>query len=403
MTKIITDKQKINKALTRGVENIYPTRKFLEDKMLAGEQLTLYLGIDPTGPSLHLGHAIPIMKLKEFQDLGHKVILMIGSFTAMIGDPSDKKATRKQLTREKVMENCKNYKKQVGMILDLNKTEWKYNHEWLDKLSFRQAIDLSSYFTAQQMLERDMFEQRIKAGKPVGLHEFLYPLMQGYDSVAMDVDGELGGNDQTFNMLTGRTLMKKMKNKEKFVVATKLLEDPSGRKMGKTEGNMIALDITPEDMYGKIMNWPDEFILPGFELATRVPAEELLQIAKDLEGGKVNPRDLKMKLAGEIVKIFHGEKAAVRAEKEFIKTFQKKETPNEVKSVKLNIKGINIIDLLVKINLASSKSDARRLIEQGGIRVNNTVVKDVNKEIKLSKSGVLVQRGKRQFVEIFNQ
>ncbi len=413
MPKVITDKQKIKEVLTRGVENIYPTRKFLEDKMLAGEQLKLYLGIDPTGPTLHLGHAITIMKLKEFQDLGHKVILLIGSFTAMIGDPSDKEAIRKQLTRKQVMENCKNYKKQAGMILNLSKTEWKYNHEWLDKLSFRQAIDLASYFTAQQMLERDMFEQRIKDGKPIGLHEFLYPMMQGYDSVAMDVNGELGGNDQTFNMLAGRTLMKKMKHKEKFVVATKLLEDPTGKKMGKTEGNMVALDITPEDMYGKIMSWTDSFIMPGFELATRISLKELVQIDNDLKNDKVNPRDLKMKLAREIVKIFHGEKKANEAENYFVRTVQRKEAPDDIKilevfareQIKISAKANivvrkHIINLLLKAKLVKSKSEARRLIRQGGIKVDGKVVKDVDAQLEIPKDGILVQRGKRQFVKV---
>jgi len=400
MSKIITDKNKIKEVLTRGVENIYPTPKFLQDRMLAGEQLSLYLGIDPTGPSLHLGHAITIMKLKEFQDLGHKVILLIGSFTAMIGDPTDKEATRKQLTRKQVMENCQSYKKQAGMILDLSRTEWKYNHQWLDKLTFKDVVGLASHFTVQQMLERDMFERRMAAGKPIGLHEFLYPLMQGYDSVAMNVDGELGGNDQTFNMLAGRTLMKAMQGKEKFVITTKLLEDPTGKKMGKTEGNMIRLDITPEDMYGKVMSWPDELIAPGFEICTRIPIKELRQVDQDLKGSKINPRDLKMKLAREIVRIFHGEKKAQQAEEYFVKTIQKKEIPEEVKTCNIKHEIYNIIDLLVKIKLANSKSEARRLIQQNGIKADGKVVKDVNQEIKISEKGVLIQRGKRRFVRI---
>ncbi|MFH1661771.1 MAG: tyrosine--tRNA ligase [Candidatus Falkowbacteria bacterium] len=392
--KIIIDKKKIEELLTRGVENVYPNKKFLEDKLKSGERLSLYLGIDPTGPSLHLGHGITLMKLREFQDLGHKVILLIGSFTAMIGDPTDKSAIRKQLTREEVMENCKNYKKQANMILDSKKIKWKFNHEWFDKMSFREVVDLASNFTVQQMLERDMFEKRMGEGKPVGLHEFLYPLMQGYDSVVMDVDGEIGGNDQTFNMLAGRTLMKALKNKEKFVLTNKLLEDATGKKMGKTEGNMVSLDNAPEDMYGKIMSWPDELIIPGFEICTRVFINK--------NEIKNNPRDAKMKLAKEIVKIYYSDKEASEAESHFIKTVQKKEVPDEIETKKVKVKKINIIDLLVEVNLVKSKGEARRLIAQNGIKIDGEVINDVNAEIKINKNGVLVQRGKRMFVKVFN-
>jgi len=401
MSKVITNKQKIKEVLTRGVENAYPSFSALEKVLRSGKKLKLYHGIDPTGPTLHLGHLVQILKLKEFQDLGHQIIILIGDFTAQIGDPSDKQAVRKQLTREQVMKNCQSYKEQIGKILDLKKIEFKYNSKWLGKLNFADTLELASYFTAQQTLARDMFKKRIEAGKDLFLHEFLYPLMQAYDSVYMDVDLEVGGSDQMFNMLAGRTLMKKMKNKEKFVLTTKLLEDPSGKKMGKTEGDMIGLDTTPEDMYGKIMSWPDGFIVPGFELATRISVKELLQIDNDLKNNKVNPRDLKMKLAREVVKMFYGEKKVGEAEEYFVKTVQKKETPDEVESYKVyKVESMNIVDLLVEVKLANSKSEARRLIEQGGVRVDGDVVSDVDQEVEISKKGVLVQRGKRRFIKV---
>ena len=362
--KINTDEKKINELLTRGVENVYPNPEFLEKLLKSGKQLKLYLGIDPTGPSLHIGHAISLMKLKQFQDLGHKVIMLIGSFTAMIGDPTDKLATRQQLTRKQVMNNCKNYKKQAASILDMKKTEIQYNSHWLDKLTFKEVVELASKMTVQQMLERDMFERRIEDGKPIGLHEFLYPLMQGYDSVAMDVDGEIGGNDQTFNMLAGRTLMKALKGKEKFVLTNKLLADTSGKKMGKTEGNMIALDNSIDDKFGKVMSWTDDMIAGGFEMCTFEPMEIVKQVGERLQQGE-NPRNLKLELAEAIVKIYHGEKAAKAARENFLNMFQKKETPDQLDE--FDLAGKNIVDALLEGGLVQSKSEARRNIEQGGV------------------------------------
>jgi tyrosyl-tRNA synthetase len=326
--QIDTNSQKIEHLLSNGVENIYPTKEFLKKQLESGKQLTLYTGYDPTSPTLHIGHGITMLKLREFQDLGHKIIMLIGDFTGMIGDPTDKTSARQQLTREQVLENCKEYKKQAARILNFegeNPVEVKFNSEWLSTMTFADVVELSSHFTVQQMLERDMFEKRMSYSvfcpkckqdnffpisavllaqnelpnwkidtnsvhvqctlcgldlwdkavsiispnsKPIYIHEFLYPLMQGYDSVAMDVDGEIGGNDQTFNMLAGRILMKEIKQKEKFVLTTKLLADDTGKKMSKTEGNMIALSDTPEDMFGKVMRWSDGMIKNGFDLCT---------------------------------------------------------------------------------------------------------------------------------------
>lgn len=392
--KISTDTAKIEELLTRGVENIYPNREALWAALESGKQLTLYLGIDPTGPTLHIGHGFTLLKLRDFQALGHKVILLIGDFTAMIGDPTDKAATRKQLTRDEVLKNCKEYTKQASAVLDIKKTEVKYNSKWFMKMYFHKVLDVASEITIQRLLERDMFDKRIKEGKPVYAHEVMYPLMQGYDSVAMGVDLEVGGNDQTFNMLVGRDMMKR-RGKEKFVVATKLLTDPTGAKMGKTEGNMVALSDSPEEMYGKVMSWPDTLLPLAFEIGTRVPMDEVKKIVAG------NPRDAKMSLAREIVTLYHGAAAAKKAEEQFVKTFQKHETPSEISEIRIKDQALNIVDLLVKAKLAASKSEARRVIEQSGVQVDGKVVKDPNAEIKLSKDGVLVQKGKRHFVRVY--
>lgn len=401
MEQIITDKNKIEEVLTRGVENIYPKKEELEKILLSGKKLRIYNGIDPTG-KLHIGHGVVLKKLRQLQDLGHEVIVLIGDFTAMIGDPTDKTATRKQLTREEVKKNSAGYKKLIGKILDLKKSNIRfvYNEKWTNKLKPRDMLELASYFTVSQLLERDMFQERLKAGKEIHLHEFLYPLFQAYDSVTMEVDMEIGGNDQTFNMLAGRTLLRKIKNKEKFVLTMKLLTDPTGKKMGKTESNMVNLDETPNNMYGKIMSWPDGLIGVGFEICTNLPFNEVNKIKAEIKDTNINPRDFKMKLAREITKIYHGEKKAEKAEKYFIKTVQKKETPETIISYQLSIINWNIIDLLAEVKLAASKSEARRLIEQGGIKINGEAVKDVNKKIEITAEGVLLQRGKRQFVRV---
>jgi len=393
--KINTDQKKIDELLDRGVENIFPKREFLAEKLRKGERLTMYLGIDPTGPTLHLGHAINLMRLKRFQDLGHRIILLIGSFTAMIGDPTDKAATRKPLTREQVLENCEKYKEQASLFLNFegeNPAELKFNDEWLGKLNFGEILEIAGHLTVQQLLERDMFEKRMDDGKAIGLHEFLYPLMQGYDSVAMDVDGEIGGNDQTFNMMIGRDLLKSMKNKEKFVLTNRLLVDPTGAKMGKTTGNMITFDDSPTEMFGKIMAWTDGMIVPGFELCTF--QGDFQSAEKRLQAGE-NPRDLKMELAESIVAIYHSSEDAQKAKQNFIDMFSKKETPEEMPE--FSLAGKNIVDCLVESGLAKSKSEARRTVEQGGVSVNEIVSTDF--ELVLS-AGDIIKKGKRFFIKI---
>lgn len=392
---------KINdELLIKGVSSIYPTKDFVQQKLSKKEKLTVYLGIDPTGPTLHLGHIVAIKKLSDFQKAGHKVILLMGDFTAMIGDPTDKSATRKQLTHKEVMSNLKLYKKQASSLLSFsgkNKAEFKFNSKWLGKMNFEDVINLASQMTVSQMLERDMFQKRIKEGKPIFMHEFLYPLMQGYDSVVMNVDGEIGGNDQTFNMLCGRDLMKSLKNKEKFVITMKLLEDNSGKKMGKTEGNMASLADSANDMFGKIMSWTDGLIIPGFELCTNLNMDEIKELSNKLNQPTTNPKDIKMQLAKEITTIFHGKEKERKAQENWENTFQKKEIPDEIDEFTTH-KGTLLIDVLVDNKIISSKTDFRRLVDEGAI-----THKDKERKItdikEIAESGVY-KIGKKRFCKI---
>ncbi|MDO8583687.1 MAG: tyrosine--tRNA ligase, partial [bacterium] len=371
----------------------------------SGDRLTIYLGIDPTGPTLHLGHALNLQKLKELQDLGHKIILLIGDFTAMIGDPTDKLAARKQQTREEVLENCKVYKQQASRLLDFdgpNAAEMKFNSAWLAKMSFEDVVNLAAHFTVQQMMERDMFEKRIENGVPVHLHEFMYPLMQGYDSVAMDVDMEIGGNDQTFNMLAGRTLMKEMKGKEKFVVTQKLLADPSGKKMGKTEGNIISFNDEPKDVYGKVMSWTDEMIVPGFEICTQRTGKEIDAIKKKMEEGE-NPMTFKRELASDVVAWLCGADKVEAAAAAFSRVHQEGERPEEMPEFPVKAPRIPLVDGLVIAKLVTSKTEARRQIEQGAIKVDDQKVTNPNTPLMLTESGVVIQKGKRHFAKLYHK
>ncbi len=396
---INTNPEKIEEFLTRGVENIYPNKEFVRKQLLSGKRLKMYLGIDPTGPTLHMGHAVPLKKLRDFQNLGHEVILLIGDFTAMIGDPTDKAAARKKLTRREVLRNCRLYKKQAKTFLrfGLLGAKLKYNSKWLGSLSFEKLLELSSNLTHAQIIKRSMFQERIKNDKDIYLNEFMYPLMQGYDSVAMDVDGEVGGNDQTFNMLVGRDLMKKLKNKEKFVISTKLLADNSGVKMGKTEGNMVALNDSPEEMFGKVMSWTDGMILPGLELCTDVSASDIEKLKKDLDSG-ANPRDIKAGLAKEIVKIYHGKAKADKAEKNFTETFKKGGLPENMEEIKSQ-NSTELSAVLIQAGIVSSKSDFRRLIEEGAVSNVITGEKITGQHYRIEKP-ITLKVGKKRFVKI---
>ena len=389
-----------NEVLSRGVENIFPNKDFLKSKLIEGKRLTFYLGIDPTGKTLHLGHVIPLKKLSQLQKLGHQIILLIGDFTAMIGDPTDKAATRKKLSRKEVLDNCKEYKKQASKFISFsgsNKALLKFNSKWLNKMNFSDVLDLTSLMTVEQMLKRDMFARRMEEGKPVYIHEFLYPLMQGYDSVAMDVDGEIGGNDQTFNMLTGRDLLKTLKNKEKFVIATKLLTDSSGTKMGKTEGNMVSLDQTPEDMFGKVMSWNDELIIPAFEIVTDIPMSEIESMKSEMQKGS-NPKDLKVKLAKEIVSMIFDSKVAEKACESFENTFHKGEIPENIPEIIISRDSF-IKEAVVNSKIVSSNTEWRRLIEENAVSIAGTDITIKDSYMKADKD-LILKIGKKRFLKI---
>ncbi|MBI4153459.1 tyrosine--tRNA ligase [Candidatus Woesebacteria bacterium] len=369
----------IETVLTRGVSEILPSKKGLAEAMAKGK-ITLYQGFDPSSPSLHLGNMIGLRKLAQFQALGHKVIFLIGDFTGMIGDPTDKAAARKKLTDKEVLQNLKEYKNQASKILKFsgkNAAEVKFNSQWLSKLPIEEFLSVASHFTTSQLLERDMFQERLKAGKSVFVHEFLYPILQGYDSVAMNVDLEIGGNDQLFNMLAGRTLVKAFKGKEKYVLTIKLLTDPTGKKMGKTEGNVINLSDEPIDIFGKIMALPDTLTLDAVELLT------------DLSSLPKNPFEAKKKLAFNVIKQLHGETAAKSASTFFEKTFQKGKTPKNVKTVSIKEHSLPLLDLVFATKEVPSRSEAKRLILQGGIDVAEKTIDDPTQEIAISQKGII--------------
>ena len=399
--KAIVDKELIEKFLTRGVEAIYPSTDDLRDKLYSGERLRVYQGFDPTGKYLHVGHAMGIRGLRILQQLGHEVIFLVGDYTARVGDP-DKEAGRKMLTEKEIEENLQGWKEQAAQLIDFggdNPVQFKRNYEWLSKLQLNETIELMSHMTVQQMLVRDMFERRIKAGDPVGLQEFIYPLLQGYDGVAMNVDIEIGGADQTFNMLAGRDLVKSYLNKEKFVRANKMMDAPDGRTMSKTKGNGINLGDSSEDMYGKAMSYSDDHITMGLELLTEVPLDAIKEIKEEIKAG-VNPMNFKKMMAFEIVKIIRGEEEAILAQRYFENTVQNKEMPEEILEIKMEEGNYKLAELLVKAGMATSKSEAVRLINQGGVKVDNKKIEDINFEITVSEEEVLIQKGKRGFVKI---
>jgi len=379
----------IDEVLTRGVSQILPTKAGLIE-LMNKRKITLYCGYDPTAPSLHIGHLVTVRKLAQFQKLGHKVIFMFGDFTALVGDPTDKSATRTMMTKKDVDNNLSNYKAQVERVIDFggdNPVEIHFNSHWLSKMNFNDIINVASNFTVQQMIEREMFRQRIKDQKPIYLHEFLYPLMQGYDAVAQEVDLQIGGNDQLFNLMAGRTLMKTLKNKEYFALTTKLLEASNGKKMGKTEGNAINLSDAPKNMYGKIMSLDDGFIDSGIELLTDLPLDT---------SGKIGPMAAKKKWALEVVKQIHGENTAKIAEETFEKTIQAGETPAEIPVIHLSALSstATIVDGLIKSGAAQSRGEAKRLIDQKAvsehgvipiINPNQLMSNFINKEIKVGK------------------
>lgn len=376
--EIITDEKRIDEILSRSVKEILPTKEKLKDALMSGERLKFYIGTDATGTSLHLGHATNYLILEDLRALGHEVIFLIGDFTSRIGDPTDKTAARVQQTREDVVSNVKTWIDQIRPIVNLddpkNPIVIKYNHDWLASLNFEDVVNLASHFTVQQMLERDMFDKRLRENKPIYLHEFFYPLMQGYDSVAMDVDVELCGSDQKFNALAGRTLQRKMNNKEKFVFITTLLENPkTGKKMmSKSEGTGVFLDVSPQDMYGGIMSQPDENMRQLFVDTTRLSFERIEEI---LSGS--NPRDNKMILAHTIVSMYHGKDIADKAQEAFVTQFQKQEIPEDLPEVVIN-EELGIVEVLKKTGLAKSNNEAKRKIQEGAVVLDGNKIKSIS-------------------------
>ena len=372
----------------------------LRQRLAEGEPLRVYLGLDPTAPDLHLGHAIPLLKLAQFQRLGHKVILLIGDFTALIGDPSDKDKTRPQLTPEQVRANVATYNAQAFNILDAAQTTICYNSEWHREMTFADLIQLAAPFTVAQFLERDKFAQRFAKGEPIHLHEFFYALMQGYDAVALKADAQLGGTDQTFNILAGRRLQETLGQRPQVMLTNPLLPGVDGAlKMSKSLGNAIPIAAPPEEMYGQLMSLPDEAMRPYFELLSGAQPAEINRIFAELQAGQRHPRDLKMQLARQITTLFQGEEKAAQAEDHFVTVFQQRQLPPEMPRHILN-QPVAIIDLLVRLSLAQSKSEARRLIQQGGVRLNDQKVEDMELILEPETENRVLRVGKRHFVAL---
>jgi len=399
MQETNTDPEKIRHLLTHNVEEVI-VKESLEEKLLSGRKLRIKLGADPSRPDLHLGHSIAIRKLREFQDLGHQVVFIIGDYTGMIGDPTGKSKTRPALSHEEVARNAESYMEQVGKILDMPKTEILYNSYWFSKLTFEDILKLTGKFTVARILERDDFSKRLKEGSDIAVTEMLYPIMQAYDSIQVQADVEVGGTDQKFNLLAGRELQKKMGVPQQDVVTCPLLVGLDGvNKMSKSLDNYIGIGEDASSMFGKIMSISDEMIFYYFKLLTDKSSEELAEIESVLKSKSQNPRDLKVRLAKEVIALYHPQEEAEQAEEEFNRIFREKQKPSEIPEMKLAAKEYPITDLLTETGLATSKSEARRLIEQGGVRIDDEAQTDVQKDI-IVRDGMIIQVGKRKFVKI---
>lgn len=395
------------KIISKGADEIIDVDE-LKNKLAKaqkeGRPLRVKLGLDPTAPDIHLGHAVVLRKIKQMQDLGHKAIIIIGDFTAMIGDPTGRSKTRPPLSREQVLENARTYQEQIFKIIDKEKTEVRFNSEWLGELKFSDVIELAGKYTVARMLEREDFKKRFENQQSIGIHEFFYPLMQGYDSVAVEADIELGGTDQRFNLLMGRTIQKDYGQESQVALLMPLLEGTDGvEKMSKSLGNYIGIYEEPDQMYGKVMSIPDELMIKYYELATDIHPDEIERIKTSLEDGSYHPRDAKMRLAREITTLYHGEEAAIKAEEQFKAVFQKGGVPEDVPTFKVpeNIisdEGIDMARLIVEAGMAPSTSQARRLISQAAVKINGEKISDI--KISSLKDGDIVQVGKRNFAKI---
>ena len=392
---------KIDDVLTRGVANVIPNKESLEKILRSGKKLNIYLGIDPTAPRIHLGHAVPLRKLQLLAELGHNVTLLIGNFTSLIGDTSDKESERPILTEEEIAKNFQSYKEQASKVLDFSKVEIVYNADWLSKLTFTDVIKTTQHFSVNDFISRELISKRLKDGKHVRLDEVLYPIMQGYDSYHLDTDLQLGGTDQTFNLQAGRTLQKVLRGKESFVMTNPFLDGTDGRKMSKSWGNAIWMSDTPEDMYAKIMAIKDELIVQYFTLGTNIPLNEVDIIDEALKHGE-HPMQMKKKLAYTIVSELYDKAAAEKGAEAFTKRVQQKELPDDIPTIEITEDEQSVLDILVHTNLAISKGQAKRLIEQGGVVINNERIDDGTIPFDtLAKSDeTIIQVGKRNIVKV---
>lgn len=410
---VLTEEQKLEverqlAIIQRGVAEIVPEeelRKKLERFVTQGIPLRVKLGLDPSAPDIHVGHTVVLQKMRQFQELGHTIQLVIGDFTGRIGDPTGKSETRKQLTEEQVKANAQSYVEQFGKVLDASKMEVNYNSTWLAPMTFADVVELAAKTTVARMLERDDFEKRYSNNQPISIHEFFYPLMQGYDSVALQSDVELGGTDQKFNLLMGRTLQKEFGQEQQVILTMPIIEGLDGvQKMSKSLGNYIGVNEPANEIYGKTMSVPDELMLKYYELATDISLEELEQLRVGLANGTVHPRDAKMNLAKTFVRMFHGGEAAEEAENHFKTVFQQRALPTDIPEVTLDFSAYengeaNIVNLVFDLKLADSKGEARRSVQQGAVKVNEEKITDINAFVKLEE-GTVVQVGKRKFAKI---
>ena len=389
------------KIILKGVDEVIDTES-LKQKLKKSKEndkpLIVKLGLDPSAPDIHLGHTVVLRKMKQLQDLGHKVIIVIGDFTGRIGDPTGKSKGRKALSKEEVLENAKTYEKQIFKILDKDKTEIKFNSQWLSKLNFEDVINLASTMTVARMLEREDFKKRYEMGIPISIHEFFYPLMQGYDSLQLNADIEIGGTDQRFNVLMGRMLQKEYGKEPQVTLFMPLLEGLDGKnKMSKSLGNYIGIDEKPEIIYEKTMTLPDEMIIKYFNLVTDIHPDEVHEFEKELTNNKVNPRDIKMKLAKEVVRLYHGEMEAERAENRFKMIFQKGIIPDDIDTIIVN-NNFDVSETLVLNKIVKSKNEFRRLLTQGGVKINGVKVESID-NIEF-ETEITMQIGKKKFIRL---
>jgi tyrosyl-tRNA synthetase len=394
--------------IKRGTEEIISEEelvKKIEKSRKEKRPLRVKQGFDPNAPDIHLGHTVGLRKMRQFQDLGHDIYFLIGDFTGMIGDPSGKTVTRKQLTVEEVKKNAETYKKQVFKILNPEKTKVVFNSHWLGKLSFSEVLKVCSKYTVARMLERDDFSNRYKDGKPIGIHEFLYPLMQGYDSVAMKADIELGGTDQKFNLLVGRDIQREYNQEPQVIITLPLLEGIDGvEKMSKSLNNYIGINESPQEMYGKAMSIPDNLMIRYFELVTNISLDEINKVKIGLENDNIHPRDVKKRLARNIVTLYHSQGAAMMAEEEFENVFKNKLYPEEIKELILKKDDLKegkiwLVKLIVLSGVVGNKSEARRIVEQGGVRINGEKVNDPNFDVTVKK-GMILKIGRLNFIKL---